>query len=309
VGTQPSAEDEKSSVAITSVIAAVFLTGTKIVVGVMTGSLGILSEAAHSALDLVAAVITVFAVKASARPADADHPYGHGKAENLSALFETLLLLLTCVWIIKEAVERLFFHSVHVEANVWGFAVLVFSIIVDIGRSRALMAAAKKHHSQALEADALHFSTDVWSSTVVLFGLGLVFLADKLHWPWLVKADAIAALAVAGIVVWVSIQLGRKTIHDLMDGIPEGLLQEAQTLVSNLPEVKAVPRIRVRRTGGEWFADVVVLVDPALSFTAAHAVAGAVEGCLAELIPGGDVVVHTKPFQVEDPENASMNSK
>jgi cation diffusion facilitator family transporter len=302
---QPSPADEKSKVAITSVMAAIFLTTTKIVVGLMTGSLGILSEAAHSALDLVAAVVTVFAIKASARPADEDHPYGHGKVENLSALFETLLLLATCVWIIREAVERLFFHAVHVEANAWGFAVIVFSIIVDISRSRALMAAAKKHHSQALEADALHFSTDVWSSTVVLAGLGLVFLAGKFHLPWLAKADAIAALAVAAIVIWISIQLGRKTIHDLMDGVPNGLVQNARALVSGLPQVRAVRRLRVRHTGGEWFADVTVLVDPTVTLTEAHVVADAVEAGLAELIPGSDVVVHTEPFLGNDQDDAS----
>jgi len=155
---QLSPEAEKSRVALTSVAAAVLLTGTKVVVGLLTGSLGILSEAAHSGLDLAAALVTVLAVKASARPADADHPYGHGKVENLSALFETLLLLLTCGWIIKEAVARLFLREVHVEVNGWAFGVIVLSILVDLGRSRALMATAKKHRSQALEADALHFS-------------------------------------------------------------------------------------------------------------------------------------------------------
>lgn len=291
-----SAAEEKSRVAVSSVIAAFFLTGTKIVVGVMTGSLGILSEAAHSALDLVAALVTVFAVKTSGRPADECHPYGHGKVENLSALFETLLLLLTCVWIIKEAVERLI-RPVPVEASFWGFAVIVVSIIVDIGRSRALMAAAKKHNSQALEADALHFSTDVWSSTVVLFGLGLVFLSKKLQMPWLVKADAIAALAVAGIVVWVSIQLGRKTIHDLLDGVPTELTEQARSRVLAVSGVQGAPRIRMRRTGGEWFSDVVVLVDPTMTVEEAHAVADSVETSLEELMPGADVVVHTEPMR------------
>lgn len=291
-----SAAEEKSRVAVSSVIAAFFLTGAKIVVGVMTGSLGILSEAAHSALDLVAALVTVFAVKTSGRPADDCHPYGHGKVENLSALFETLLLLLTCVWIVKEAVERLI-RPVPVEASFWGFAVIVVSIIVDIGRSRALMAAAKKHNSQALEVDALHFSTDVWSSTVVLFGLGLVFLAKKLQMPWLVKADAIAALAVAGIVVWVSIQLGRKTIHDLLDGVPTELTKQARSRVLAVAGVLGAPRIRMRRTGGEWFSDVVVLVDPTMTVEEAHAVADSVETSLEELMPGGDVVVHTEPMR------------
>ena len=302
-----SAAEEKSRVAISSVIAALFLTGTKIVVGIMTGSLGILSEAAHSALDLVAALVTVFAMKTSAKPADEGHPYGHGKIENLSALFETLLLLLTCVWIIKEAITRLFFHDVPVEASFWGFAVIAVSIIVDIGRSRALMAAAKKHNSQALEAYALHFSTDIWSSTVVLFGLELVLLSKKLQMPWLVKADAIAALAVAGIVIWVSVQLGRKTIHDLLDGVPTELTEQARATVLAVPGVLGVPRIRMRRTGGEWFSDVVVLVDPEMTVQEAHMLADCVEANLGELMPSGDVTVHTEPFhqvrQSEFPSN------
>jgi cation diffusion facilitator family transporter len=290
-----SPEAEKSRVALTSVGAAVLLTGTKIVVGLMTGSLGILSEAAHSALDLVAAVVTVLAVKASARPADSDHPYGHGKVENLSALFETFLLLLTCAWIIKEAVARLLLHAVHVEANIWGFGVIALSIVVDLGRSRALMATAKKHHSQALEADALHFSTDVWSSSVVLLGLGLVFLSRKLQMPWLMRADAVAALAVAAIVVFVSVRLGRKTIAELLDAIPPDLVRQANARVLAVTGVKAVPRIRMRWIGGAWFSDVIIQVDTALTMEQAHAVADAVELSLAELMPGGDVVVHTEP--------------
>lgn len=299
MATPPSPTDEKTQVALTSVMAAVLLTATKIVVGIMTGSLGILSEAAHSALDLVAAVVTVFAVKASGRPADEDHPYGHGKVESLSALFETALLLLTCLWIVKEAIGRLFLHEVKVDANIWGFAVIILSIFVDIGRSRALMAAAKKHHSQALEADALHFSTDVWSSTVVLFGLGLVFLSRKLQMPWLVKADAIAALAVAGIVVWVSVQLGRKTIRDLLDAVPADLIQQARERVLAVSGVRGIPRIRMRRTGGEWFSDVIVQVDPALLIEEAHAITEAVEQSLGELMPEGDVVVHAEPFPTD----------
>jgi len=295
------ATKEKTRVAVTSVIAAVFLTGTKIIVGLMTGSLGILSEAAHSALDLMAAMVTVFAVRASARPADDNHPYGHGKVESLSALFETLLLLLTCVWIIKEAVGRLFFHHVHVEASVWGFVVIIFSIIVDVGRSRALMAAAKKHQSQALEADALHFSTDVWSSTVVLFGLSLVCLSKWLRMPWLVKADALAALAVACIVIWISYRLGRKTIQDLLDAIPEDLVRQARARVLAVPGVLAAPRIRMRRTGGEWFSDVVVHLDHGMTMEDAHAVANAVEDSLEELMPGGDVVVHIEPPEQQRP--------
>src|SRR5579864_8506084 len=153
---------EKRAVAGNSVLAAVLITGLKIVVGVTTGSLGILSEAAHSGLDLVAAIITFLSVRVSDKPADADHQYGHGKVENFSAFIETGLLLLTCVWIIYEAIKRLFFKHVEIEPTAWAFVVMLLSIGVDLWRSRALGKIAEKYDSQALEADALHFSTDVW---------------------------------------------------------------------------------------------------------------------------------------------------
>ena len=165
------ADREKRRAAVTSVIAAIGLTLLKIAAGIATGSLGILAEAAHSGLDLAAAVITYVAIRIAVRPADSGHNYGHGKVENLSALFETLLLLATCGWIMYEAINRLFFRSIEVEASIWAFGVMVISIMVDWSRSRVLKRAAKAHRSQALEADALHFSTDIWSSAVVILGL------------------------------------------------------------------------------------------------------------------------------------------
>src|SRR5205823_8843840 len=180
---------EKRSAAGTSVWAAVVITGLKIVVGITTGSLGILSEAAHSGLDLVAAVLTFFSVRVSDKPADAEHQYGHGKVENFSAFLETGLLLLTCVWIIFEAMRRLFFHHVEIEPTLPAFLVMFVSIGVDMWRSRALRRVAEKYDSQALEADALHFSTDVWSSSVVVVGLAVVLAGRKLQVPALSTAD------------------------------------------------------------------------------------------------------------------------
>src|SRR5712671_7597167 len=169
-----SMRSEKRAVAGNSVLAAIAITALKVVVGVTTGSLGILSEAAHSALDLVAAIITLMSVRVSDKPADADHQYGHGKIENFSAFVETGLLLLTCAWVIYEAIVRLFFRRVEVEPSVWAFAVMLISMAVDWWRSRALGRIATKYDSQALEADALHFSTDVWSAGVVVLGLALI---------------------------------------------------------------------------------------------------------------------------------------
>jgi hypothetical protein len=172
------ANHEKNSAALNSVVAAFLLTGLKVLVGVLSGSLGILAEAAHSGLDLAAAIVTCVAVRAASKPADQEHAYGHGKVENLSALVETLLLLATCVWIIRKSVLRLASQHVEVDASIWAFAVMGISIAVDFSRSRMLYRVAAKHRSQALEADALHFSTDIWSSAVVILGLAGVKLAQ-----------------------------------------------------------------------------------------------------------------------------------
>ena len=187
-------QKEKLNVALVSVFAAVFLTGSKLIIGIMTGSLGILSEALHSGLDMVAAVITYFTVRVSDKPADKHHHFGHGKTENFSALVETLLLLITCIWIIYEAFSRLMTGNTHIEISVWSYLVVIGSIIIDISRSRALSRVAKKYNSQALEADALHFSTDIWSSAVVL--LGLICANFGFYF-----ADSIAALGVSIIEI------------------------------------------------------------------------------------------------------------
>jgi cation diffusion facilitator family transporter len=285
---------EKRAVALSSVLAGFFLTALKVVVGLMTGSLGILSEAAHSALDFLAAGVTWFAVRASGRPADREHPYGHGKVENLSALFETVLLLVTCGWIIYEAVRRLFFAEVRVEASGWAFAVMLVSIVVDVSRSRALSRAAQKYDSQALEADALHFSTDIWSSSVVIVGLVGVWLSQQPGLHWLLKADALAALGVAGIVVRVSLQLGRRTVGHLLDEVPPGLLDEIVQAV-RVPGVVKVLRARVRRSGPEAFVDLTLTVARGTALGRAHEVATAAESAVRKLLPRADVVVHVEP--------------
>jgi cation diffusion facilitator family transporter len=295
----PHAEREKRDAALSSVTGAVFLTALKLVVGIMTGSLGILAEAIHSGLDLVAALVTFFAVRISDQPPDERHQYGHGKVENLSALIETLLLLITCVWIIYEAIQRLFFKTVEIEASIWAFLVMAISIVVDITRSRMLYAAARKHNSQALEADALHFSTDIWSSSVVIVGLGLVWLAERLggEWAWLVKADAVAALVVAGIVVWVSLQLGRRAVAVLLDEAPPGLADEIAEEAMQVPGVQGLGPVRVRQAGALVFVDLTVNVDRSASAEGAHQVAEAVDRRISKLIGQGDVVVHVDPVR------------
>jgi len=290
-------EHEKRRVALTSVVAAVGLTGMKLVVGIMTNSLGILAEAAHSGLDLVAALVTWFAVRVSDRPADREHLYGHGKVENLSALFETLLLLATCAWIIWESVERLAFRPTHVDVSFWSFAVMGTSIVIDFSRSRALGRVAKKYGSQALEADALHFSTDIWSSFVVILGLLGVKLAHMFpaYESYLAKADALAALGVAVIVVWVSLQLGRRTLHGLLDEAPAGLPEKIKQAVESLPGVLDCHHIRVRTSGPYLFVDVHILVDGNETLSRVHALTDVIEEAIDRIAPGADVTVHPEP--------------
>jgi cation diffusion facilitator family transporter len=293
-----SPQQEKNRVALISVIAALLLTGTKVGVGLWTGSLGILAEALHSGLDMAAAVVTLWAVRLSSRPADQEHAYGHGKIENLSALFETVLLLATCVWIIKEGIARLFFRmEIHVDANLWSFLVVILSIFVDYSRSRVLQRVARKYDSQALEADALHFSTDIWSSLVVLLGLVGVLAAHALGIPWLGKADAVAALGVAVVVVVVSLKLGKKAIADLLDTVPANMPVRIASL-ARVDGVREARQVRVRRSGPELFVDLVLVVDHTESLERGHEIACRAENAIKRELPAADIVVHIEPAEI-----------
>lgn len=283
---------EKKAVALNSVWAAVGITSLKIVVGVTTGSLGILSEAAHSALDLIAAAITFFSVRVSDKPADAIHQYGHGKVENFSAFIETGLLLLTCLWIVYEAIKRLFFRETHIQPSVWAFVVMGISILVDAWRSRRLKRIALKYDSQALLADALHFSTDIWSSSVVILGLALVMAGEAWSVPWLAKADPLAALIVAGIVVYVSWRLARQTVDALLDAAPKGIRSRIIAELRRIDGVLDVDRVRIRRGGSRYFVDVSVAMSRTVTFQKSEQVANEVAQRIRALLPGADVMVN-----------------
>jgi cation diffusion facilitator family transporter len=284
---------EKRAVAQNSVWAAIAITVLKIVVGLSTGSLGILSEALHSGLDLVAALITLFSVRVSDKPADADHQYGHAKVENFSAFLETGLLLLTCAWIVWEAFKRLFYHSVEIEPSIWAFLVMFFSIGVDYWRSRKLQHIADKYDSQALHADALHFRTDIWSSSVVILGLMLVTIGEKFDIGWLRVADPLAALAVACVVVTVSWRLARQTMDALLDAAPAGIRNQVISAVQRVPGVIEVDRVRIRRAGNHYFADLTVGFGRNLTFQRSEQLAAEVVATVTRLLPDVDVVVHS----------------
>jgi cation diffusion facilitator family transporter len=297
---------EKKSVALNSVLAAVLLTVSKIFVGILTGSLGILAEAAHSALDLIAALMTYAAVKISGKPPDSHHMYGHGKYENLSALFETLLLLATCAWIVYEAIHRLFYRSVHVDTNFAAFAVMAFSIAVDVTRSRMLFRTAKKYNSQALEADGLHFSTDIWSSSVVIFGLVCVLISHRVPaWSFLNKADAVAALLVVVIVVFVSIKLGVRAINTLVDAssADDDMTIRRILDVSEFRDVCSYHNVRHRHSGGMHFVDFHITFPKAMTVMRAHEIATAIELRVASALIDANVMAHIEPCKKENCHN------
>ena len=286
---------EKRSVARNSVIAAVGMTFLKITIGFATGSLGLISEAAHSTLDLVAAIITFFSVGVSDKHADADHQYGPGKVENFSAFIETGLLLVTCVWIVTEAIRRLFFHHVLIEPSAAAFAVLFLSMGIDFWRSRALGQTALRYKSQALEADALHFTTDIWSSGVVIMGLALVWVGHRLEIPWLRVADPIAALAVAGVIVYVSSRLARQTIDALLDAAPRGVRGQILREVATVPGILGVDRVRVRRAGNRYFAEVQVGLNRNATLQHSENMSASVTDAVQRVLPDADVTIRALP--------------
>ncbi len=282
------ARHEKVRVAFSSLLAAIFLTIIKLVVGIVTMSLGMLSEAAHSALDLGAAGVTYFAVRVSDKPADLEHHYGHGKIENLSALIEAILLLITCAWIIFESVKRLFFKPVEIKVPWMSFVVLVLSILINYSRAKVLSRTAKKYESQALEADALHFQSDIYSSLVVIVGLFFV----KVGLP---VADPLAALGVAALVLYASVELGKRTIDVLLDRAPEGLEEKVKEVVERIHEVSSISRLRLRKAGNHYFLDMNIRVKRESSLEKAHQVTMQIEEKIAYLLPNSDVIVHTEP--------------
>ena len=306
------ADTKKSVAAWSSVIWSGALAVTKLVVGIVTGSLGILSEALHSALDLVAAGGTVYAVKVAALPADEEHPYGHGKVENLMALAETLLLLITAAWVILEAAERLMSDdpaALQVTFSYWAFAIIILSIVVDVNRARMLKRVAKETRSAALEADAAHFTTDIWSSAAVLFGITGAAVADMtvsgswLHWL-LVRADVFASLIVAALILHVCKELGSQAINNLMDkanGDASTRIREAMT--ERMPTYP-VSRLRVRESGARYYVDMEVQVPPSLHVDTAHEIADAIENLVATTLEGAETLVHMTPAQTlpETPE-------
>jgi cation diffusion facilitator family transporter len=285
-----SSSSKKSSVALGSVFASAIMTIGKLIVGLLTGSMGILSEAAHSLLDLGAALLTFFAVRFGDRPADESHHYGHGKIESVSALVETGLLFVTSAWIIYEAVHRLVAGKTEVEITWYAFAVIIASIIIDFTRSRALMKVAKETNSQALEADALHFKSDILSSCVVLFGLILSLAGVK-------NSDTFAAIGVSMFVLHAGWQLGRRTIDTLIDTAPLGIAEKAREIMIKVPGVLDAERVRARAYGAATFIDAEVIFDRNLTLVQTHNITTQIRQQISTQLPGADITIHAKPYK------------
>jgi len=290
----------KRSAALFSVFAAFGITLLKLLTGLLTGSLGMLSEAAHSGIDLIAAALTFFSVNVSDRPADEEHNYGHGKIESLSAFVETVLMLGSCVWILTEAIRRILFREhLSLTFSIWPFVVLLLSIAVDYSRSRNLHKVAHDHNSLALEADAIHFGTDMWSSFAVLLGLAATFAGRHWNIPALELADPIAAIVVSGIILRVTWYLARQTVDTLLDATPaETRAQMRRDLIRDLSAIDgviSVNRVRTRRSGSSYFADLTLGMPRNLTFQRSEQITEAATAAVKRHLPGADVVVHSIP--------------
>lgn len=287
----------KRRVALHSMLAAIAMTLLKLAAGLASGSLGVLSDAAHSGLDLVGAMLTFFSVRVSDKPADDTHTYGHAKFENLSAFAEAGLMAISCAWIIWEAMQRIFLHDAVMHHSVWPVVVLLTSIAVDWWRSRKLDEVARKFKSTALATDAFHFASDIWSTLAVLAGLGLSWLGSELHIGWLSYADPVAAVLVSLLILRLTWRLTRETSEVLLDAAPVEVRERILREVSRVEGVLAIEQARVRRAGSAIFADLTVALPRNFTFEHTNELVQATTEAVQRVAPDADVVVHTVPRQ------------
>ncbi|HVN94320.1 MAG TPA: cation-efflux pump [Terracidiphilus sp.] len=290
---------EKQRVARHSMAAAGVMTLLKIAAGLLSGSLGVLSDAAHSGLDLVGAALTYFSVHVSDKPADEDHTYGHGKIENLSAFSEAGLMALSCAWIIWEAIQRIFFHPVEVQHSLWPVLVLLTSIGVDIWRSGQLRKVAVRTGSPALATDAFHFSSDIWATAAVLAGLGATWMGEHFKIPALHYADPLAAVVVSLMILRMTVRLGHEAVAALVDEIPAETRRRLVREVERVNGVLAVERMRVRRAGAGYFADVSLALPRRYTFEHTGDLVLAATAAVERVLPGADVVIHPIPRETK----------
>jgi cation diffusion facilitator family transporter len=288
---------EKRRVALASMLAAAAMTLLKLAAGLLSGSLGVLSDAAHSGLDLVGATLTFFSVRVSDKPADDDHTYGHGKVENLSSFGEVILMAASSFWIIWEAIQRILHPGRELQALGWPVAVVLCSIAVDFWRSRKLQAVADKTGSSALATDAFHFASDIWSSLAVLSGLAVSWLGLHFGVAALRYADPLAAVVVSVFILRLTLHLGKEAVGVLLDEIPAETRRKLIDEVVRVPGVLSVEQARVRRAGANYFADLTLALPRRYTFEHTGALVRAATEAVQRTLPTADVVIHTVPRQ------------
>lgn len=292
---------KKIKVARQSLYAALIITIIKILAAYFSGSLGVLSEVFNSAIDIFVCIVTIISIKYSSRPPDEDHNYGHEKVENFSALFQVFILFITSAYIIYEAVNRLFLGKDHeVKVTIWIFAALAFSMVIDLYRARALRKIASETKSNALEADALHFSSDILSSSVVIIGLLFTYFGISKN------ADTISALIVTGVIIYLGYRLSKKSIDALMDRVPAGLYEKVRYETLLIPGVEGIKNCRIRGAGSRIFVDMTIQISRLVPFSKAHDIMDIVEKKIYTIIPEADIVIHSEPVETK---NETINDK
>lgn len=292
---------KKIKVARNSLYAALVITLIKLLAAYFSGSLGVLSEVFNSGIDIFVCLVTILSIKYSSRPPDEDHNYGHEKVESFSALFQVFILFITSAYIIYEAINRLFIDkNKEVHVSIWIFLALIVSMIIDFYRARILRKVANETKSSALEADALHFSTDILSSSVVIIGLIFVYLNISK------TADTIAALIVTVIIIYLGYRLSKKSIDSLMDRVPAGLYEKVRYETLLIIGVEDIKSYRIRSSGSKIYIDMIILVSRLVPFSKAHDIMDNVERKINELIPNADVVIHSEPVETK---NETINDK
>jgi cation diffusion facilitator family transporter len=290
---------EKQRVALHSMLAAAVMTVLKLGAGLVSGSLGVLSDAAHSGLDLVGSALTYFSVQVSDKPADEDHTYGHGKFENFSSFGEVILMAVSSAWIIWEALQRILHHGTLLHNSVWPVLVVLASIGVDYWRSRKLQAVADKTGSTALATDAFHFASDIWSSLAVLAGLAASWVGTQFDIAVLRYADPLAAAMVSLLILRLTMRLGREAISVLLDEIPAETRQRLIDETTRVPGVLGVEQTRVRRAGANYFADLTLALPRRYTFEHTGGLVQAATDAVHRVLPEADVVIHTVPRETK----------
>ncbi|HAJ79698.1 MAG TPA: cation transporter [Fibrobacteres bacterium] len=280
----------KKNAALVSVFSNTALIILKIIAGILMGSIAVISEAVHSAIDLIASVVAYFSIKKAIEPADSDHPFGHGKYENISGFFEAMLIFFAAAFIVYEAVKK-FFAPSEVQSLDWGIGVMIFSVFVNIAVSRILFKVSKKTNSIALEADAMHLSVDVFTSVSVIVGLVVIKFTG-----WKI-VDPIIAIVVACMICKASLDLTKKSIGDLADqSLPENELQIICRILESNSDIKGYHKMRTRKSGDQREIEIHITMEKDTTLERAHDFCFGIENKIREAQPGSHITLHVEPY-------------